>query len=66
MLKAHEISTEDLCKMIPNKFQMVLVASLRAKELRKNKTPMPISTALNDIISGKIDVKALDKLRDKK
>jgi len=66
MLKAHEISTEDLCKMIPNKFQMVLVASLRAKELRKNKTPMPISTALNDIISGKIDVKSLDKLRDKK
>lgn len=66
MLKAHEISTEDLCKMIPNKFQMVLVASLRAKELRKNKTPMPISTALNDIISGKIDVSSLDKLRDKK
>lgn len=66
MLKANEISTEDLCKKIPNKFQMVLVASLRARELERSKTPMPISKALNEILDGKIDIKTLEKLKDRR
>jgi DNA-directed RNA polymerase omega subunit len=66
MRKAHEISTEELCAKIPNKFQMVLVASLRAREMQKNKIPLPIGKSLNEIIEGKVDIKLLDKLRDKK
>jgi DNA-directed RNA polymerase omega subunit len=66
MRKAHEISTEELCAKIPNKFQMVLVASLRAREMQKNKIPLPIGKALNEILEGKVDIKLLDKLRDKK
>jgi len=66
MRKANEISTQELCEKIPNKFQMVLVASLRARELSRNKTPMPIAKSLNDILDEKVDIKLLDKLKDKK
>jgi DNA-directed RNA polymerase omega subunit len=66
MRKAHEISTEELCAKIPNKFQMVLVASLRAREMQKNNVSLPIGKTLNEIIDGKLDIKILDKLKNKK
>jgi DNA-directed RNA polymerase omega subunit len=66
MKNAHEISTEELCEKIPNKFQMILMVSLRARELSRNKTPNPIAQSLTDLIDGKIDRKILDKLKDKK
>lgn len=66
MKKAHEISTEELCEKIPNKFEMILVASLRTRELSRQGAPNPVYRALSDILENKVDKKILEKLKDKK
>jgi DNA-directed RNA polymerase omega subunit len=66
MKKAHEISTEQLCEKIPNKFEMILVASLRTRELSRQNVPNPVYRALSDILENKVDKRILDKLKDKK
>ncbi len=72
-MKAHEISTQDLCNQIPNRFQMIIAASLRAKEIARGSQPKtniksnkPTTTALIEILEGKTGVEILDKLAKKK
>lgn len=72
-MKAHEISTEQLCKMIPNKFDMIIAASLRAKEIAKGSRPKtailaakPTTYALLEILEGKTTKDILDTIRKKK
>jgi DNA-directed RNA polymerase omega subunit len=67
-MNAHQISTEDLCKVIPNKFEMILVASIRSRELAKrdDRKTKPTTAALIEILEGKIDRSYLDKIKKKK
>lgn len=65
----------DLCvtKFGNNRFNMVIGAALRAKEIKRNNRESerfehthPVMTALLEVQEGKVGVEILDKLRKKK
>jgi len=68
-----EIDTDKCVELIGGRFDMVIAASLRAKEIRRNNKESnrfehthPIVTALLEIQEGKVGREILDKLRKKK
>ena len=56
-------------EMIGNRYDLVLIASIRARELRRGYKPLvetnntPIVTALNEIEQGKIGIEYLKKVK---
>jgi DNA-directed RNA polymerase subunit omega len=62
------ITVEDCLKQIPNRFELVLSASYRARMLSQGHTPKlesknkPAVTALREIAAGKIGVEMLKKV----
>ena len=61
------ITVEDCLAKIPNRFQLVVVAARRAKELLKGAPPLvrsenkEVVTALREIAAGKVWVVPLEK-----
>lgn len=66
------ITSQLAAEKIGNIFNLVLVASLRARELKSGHAPMVggkngnLITALREIEEGKVGVEYLDKLRQDK
>lgn len=62
------ITVEDCLKKIPNRFQMVLVAAYRARQLTQGHKPMvdakdkPSVIALREIAEGKVGVDLLKQV----
>ncbi len=62
------ITTEDCLKQIPNRFQLVLAATYRARMLSQGHAPKiesknkPCVTALREIAQGKIGLEMLKKV----
>lgn len=62
------ITVEDCLKKIPNRFQMVLTAAYRARQLSHGNTPMvdckdkPAVMALREIAQGLIGVELLKRI----
>jgi DNA-directed RNA polymerase subunit omega len=63
------ITVEDCLKQIPNRFQLVLAATYRARMLSQGHTPKieevrnkPGVTALREIAAGKIGLEMLKKV----
>lgn len=63
------ITVEDCLKYIPNRFELALAATYRARQLSLGASPMietnkdkPTVIALREIASGKIGVEVLQKL----
>jgi DNA-directed RNA polymerase subunit omega len=62
------ITVEDCLKQIPNRFQLVLSATYRARMLSQGHTPRldsknkPAVTALREIAEGKVGVEMLKKV----
>lgn len=61
------ITVDDCLKKIPNRFDMTLVATTRARQLAIGSTPMvepardkPTVIALRELAQGKIDMDILD------
>ncbi len=61
------ITVDDCLKKIPNRFNMTLVATTRARQLAIGSTPMvepardkPTVIALRELAQGKIDMDILD------
>lgn len=56
-----EINTEKCVEMVGgNKFNLILIAAQRAREIRKSDSPtqsLPVVTALLEVQEGKIDPK---------
>ena len=56
-------------EMIGNRYDLVLIASVRARELKRGHKPLintnnkPIVTALNEIEQGKIGIEYLKKVK---
>jgi DNA-directed RNA polymerase subunit omega len=70
-LKVHtmaRITVEDCLKTIPNRFEMVLAATYRARQLVQGHTPRveskdkPTVTALREIAAGMTDKDMLSKV----
>lgn len=67
------IDMDQCVNNIGNRFDMVIAASLRAKEIKRNNKESdkfehthPVVTALLEIQDGKVGIEQLDKLRKKK
>jgi DNA-directed RNA polymerase subunit omega len=67
---SNQITSEDAVNMVGNRYDLVLSASDRARELRKGYAPKvnakhhkPIVTALNEIEQGKIGIDYLKKIK---
>jgi DNA-directed RNA polymerase subunit omega len=62
------ITVEDCLKQIPNRFELVLSATYRARMLSQGHTPKlesknkPAVTALREIAEGKVGVEMLKKV----
>ena len=64
------ITVEDCLKQVSNRFELVLMASNRARELQKGEEPIvnvkqgekPTTTALREIASGKFTEEKLNQL----
>jgi len=63
------ITVEDCLKRIPNRFQLTLAATYRARQLAQGGTPMidtgrdkPTVTALREVASGKVGIEYLAKV----
>jgi DNA-directed RNA polymerase subunit omega len=62
------ITVEDCLEQIPNRFQLVLAATYRARMLAQGHTPKMVSgrkpgvTALREIAAGKIGIEMLKKV----
>jgi DNA-directed RNA polymerase subunit omega len=62
------ITIEDCLKQIPNRFQLTLAATYRARELVQGHTPLvdakdkPTVLALREIAEGKVGVEKLKKV----
>lgn len=62
------ITVEDCLQQIPNRFQLVLAATYRARMLHQGHTPRietrnrPAVTALREIAEGKVGVEMLKKV----
>ncbi len=62
------ITVEDCLKKIPNRFQLTLVATYRARQLAQGGTPMleedrdkPTVIALRELAAGKIGLEYLNR-----
>jgi len=62
------ITVEDSLRHVPNRFQLVLVATRRARQIAAGKAPLveeehdkPTVIALREIAAGKIDASILDE-----
>ena len=63
------ITVEDCLKRIPNRFQLTLAATYRARQLAQGGSPMvegtrdkPTVTALREVASGKVGIEYLSKV----
>ncbi len=62
------ITVEDCLKKIPNRFQMVLVAAFRARQITQGHKPMvdakdkPTVIALREIAEGKVGTELLKQV----
>lgn len=62
------ITIEDCLKQIPNRFQLTLSATYRARQLLQGHTPKvdardkPTVTALREIAAGKVGIEMLKKV----
>ena len=62
-------TSEAAVEMIGNRYDLVLIASIRARELKRGYKPLidtvnkPIVTALNEIEQGKIGIEYLKKVK---
>jgi DNA-directed RNA polymerase subunit omega len=62
-------TSQDAVEMIGNRYDLVLIASIRARELKRGYKPLidtdnkPIVTALNEIEQGKIGIEYLKKVK---
>jgi DNA-directed RNA polymerase subunit omega len=62
------ITVEDCLEKIPNRFQLVLAATYRARMLSQGHTPRleshnkPVVTSLREIAAGKVGVEMLKKV----
>lgn len=61
------ITVDDCLKRIPNRFEMTLVATIRARQLSIGSSPMvesardkPTVVALREVAQGKIGIEVLD------
>lgn len=65
-------TSERAVEQIGNRFNLILIASLRSRELKRGHLPLiqsssgPNITALREIEEGKIGVEYLHKIRKKK
>jgi DNA-directed RNA polymerase subunit omega len=63
------ITVEDCLRKIPNRFQMVLVASARARQLCQGQPPLveckdkPCVAALREVANGSIGLEMLSKVK---
>lgn len=63
------ITVEDCLKKIPNRFQMVLVAAYRARQITQGHKPMvdakdkPTVIALREIAEGKVGTELLKQVQ---
>jgi DNA-directed RNA polymerase subunit omega len=62
------ITVEDCLKRIPNRFQLTLAATYRARQLAQGGTPLveanrdkPTVIALREVASGKVGIEYLSK-----
>lgn len=62
------VTTDDCLKSIPNRFQMTLAATYRARQLANGATPLvevdkdkPTVLALREIAAGKIGIEMLNR-----
>lgn len=67
------LDMDQIVSVFGNRFDMVIAASLRAKEIRRNNKEShkfehthPVVTALLEIQDGKLGREILDKIRKKK
>ena len=65
------ITVEDCIEKIPNRFELVLLATKRARQITRGATPLvemendkPTVIALREIADGKIDPAALEDVPD--
>jgi len=62
-------TSQTAVEMIGNRYDLVLIASIRARELKRGYKPLiatnnkPIVTALNEIEQGKIGIEYLKKIK---
>ena len=63
------ITVEDCLKRIPNRFQLTLAATYRARQLAQGGTPMvegsrdkPTVVALREVASGQVGIEYLTKV----
>ena len=63
------ITVEDCLKRIPNRFQLTLAATYRARQLAQGGSPMieaqrdkPTVTALREVASGKVGLEYLSRV----
>lgn len=61
------ITVDDCLKRIPNRFEMTLVATIRARQLSIGSSPMveserdkPVVLALREVAQGKVGLEVLD------
>jgi DNA-directed RNA polymerase subunit omega len=61
------ITVDDCLKRIPNRFEMTLVATIRARQLSIGSSPMvdsardkPTVLALREVAQGKVGIEVLD------
>ncbi len=61
------ITVDDCLKKIPNRFEMTLVATIRARQLSIGSSPMvesardkPVVLALREVAQGKVGLEVLD------
>lgn len=61
------ITVDDCLKKIPNRFEMTLVATIRARQLSIGSSPMvesardkPTVLALREVAQGKVGIEVLD------
>jgi len=62
------VTVDDCLKRVPNRFQMTLAATYRARQLASGATPLvetekdkPTVIALREIASGKVGVEVLNR-----
>lgn len=66
------ITSQDAVEMVGNRYDLVLIASARARELRRNHAPKivskngPLVTAIREIEEGKVGREYLEKIRKNK
>ena len=66
---SNQVTSEDVVEKVGNRYDLVLIASRRARELKKGHKPniqtkhKPIVTALNEIEEGHIGREYLKKLK---